>query len=203
MSGHRPHLATCRRRPVLSPIQDTRRDQTTPPGLHRPARFWIRAGDTSIALARPRTVQPPSSSAARTVESNTELPDASRTDGRSPPRFPGTTLAISPRGRIGKIKPTKPQVSPGVHRDSFNQLCNVEPIALDHTQTKRVPLTPYEQSTPPRPPTTHISPRPPLRHRQLHSAPIHLQPDRPLPPPLPPPTPTQTEPPRLVRPSGG
>ncbi len=65
----------------------------------------------------------------------------------------------------------------------------------------RVPSTPYDQSpTPQRPTTTHISPRPPLRHRQLHSTPIHLQPGRPLPPPLPQPTPTQTEPLRLVRP---
>ena len=41
----------------------------------------------------------------------------------------------------------------------------------------RVPSTPYDQSpTPQRPTTTHISPRPPLRHRQLHSTPIHLQP---------------------------
>ena len=68
------------------------------------------------------------------------------------------------------------------------------------TSSRRVPLTPYEQSPPPRAPTTHISPRPLLRHRQLHGAPIHLQPDRPLQPPHPPPTPTRTEPPTLVRP---
>ena len=52
---------------------------------------------------------------------------------------------------------------------------------------------PMSRVRPPRAPTTHISSRPLLHHRQLRGAPIHLQPDRPLRPPLPRPAPTQTE----------
>ena len=188
---------------MLSPIQDTRRDQATPPGLHRPARFWIRAGDTSIALARPRTVQPPSSSAARTVESNTELARRQPHRWAQPTSISRNDASDSPtradRQDSTYKTPGQPRCTPGQLQPTMQRRTD---SPRSHVN-KRVPLTPYDQSPPPRPPTTHISPRPPLRHRQLHSAPIHLQPDRPLPPPLPPPTPTQTEPPRLVRPSGG
>ena len=50
----------------------------------RPARFWIRPGDTPMWAARPRTVQPPSSRAIRIVESwpqGTERPEAAAVGG--------------------------------------------------------------------------------------------------------------------------